>query len=73
MVWLANERHLALFPAETIVKEPHHRESLKVLLCSSDNHYTTTVLIENGITHLKSKPTLLMENASKIYFNLFVT
>ena len=28
MVWLIDERRLALFPAGTIVKDPHHRESL---------------------------------------------
>ena len=28
MVWLTNERRLALFPAETIVRNPHHGESL---------------------------------------------
>ena len=27
VVWLINERHLALFPAGTIVRDPHHRES----------------------------------------------
>ena len=29
MVWLIEERRLALFPAETIVRNPHHRESLQ--------------------------------------------
>ena len=28
VVWLINERSLALFPVGTIVKDPHHRESL---------------------------------------------
>ena len=28
VVWLTDERRLALFPAETIVRDPHHRESL---------------------------------------------
>ena len=27
MVWLTDERRLALFPARTIVRDPHHRES----------------------------------------------
>ena len=27
MVWLSDERHLALFPVGTIVRDPHHRES----------------------------------------------
>ena len=27
VVWLTDERHLALFPAGTIVRDPHHRES----------------------------------------------
>ena len=27
VVWLTHERHLTLFPAGTIVKDPHHRES----------------------------------------------
>ena len=27
VVWLTNERRLALFPAGTIVRDPHHRES----------------------------------------------
>ena len=27
-VWLTDERRLALFPAETIFRDPHHRESL---------------------------------------------
>ena len=27
-VWLTDERRLALFPAGTIVRDPHHRESL---------------------------------------------
>ena len=25
LVWLTNERRLALFPAKTIVRDPHHR------------------------------------------------
>ena len=28
MVWLTDERRLTLFPAATIVRDPHHRESL---------------------------------------------
>ena len=27
VVWLTDERHLALFPAGTIVRDPHFRES----------------------------------------------
>ena len=27
VVWLTDERHLSLFPAGTIVRDPHHRES----------------------------------------------
>ena len=27
VVWLTDERRLALFPAGTIVRDPHHRES----------------------------------------------
>ena len=27
MVWLTDKRRLALFTAETIVRDPHHRES----------------------------------------------
>ena len=27
-VWLTGERRLALFPTETIVRDPNHRESL---------------------------------------------
>ena len=27
MVWLTEERRLALIPAETILRDPHHRES----------------------------------------------
>ena len=27
MVWGTDERRLALFPAGTIVRDPHHRES----------------------------------------------
>ena len=27
VVWLNDERRLALFPAWTIVRDPHHRES----------------------------------------------
>ena len=26
--WLTDEKHLALFPAVTIVKDPHHQEFL---------------------------------------------
>ena len=57
-VWLTDERRLALFPAGTIVRDPHHRESLTrrkqdlnlrrawvLKLCSSDNHYTTAPYI----------------------------
>ena len=29
VVWLTNERRLVLFPAGTIIRDPHHRESLK--------------------------------------------
>ena len=28
VVWLTDERRLTLFPARTIVRDPHHRESL---------------------------------------------
>ena len=28
VVWLTDERCLALFPAGTIVRDPHHRQSL---------------------------------------------
>ena len=28
VVWLPDEKSLALFPAGTIVRDPHHRESL---------------------------------------------
>ena len=28
VVWLTDESRLALFPAGTIVRDPHHRESL---------------------------------------------
>ena len=54
VIWLTDERHLALFPAGPIVRDPHHRGSLTrrgqglslcrlswMRLCSSDNHYTT--------------------------------
>ena len=27
VVWLTDERRLALFPAGTIARDPHHRES----------------------------------------------
>ena len=27
VVWLTDERHLALFPAGTIIRDPHQRES----------------------------------------------
>ena len=27
VLWLTDERHFVLFPAETIVRDPHHRES----------------------------------------------
>ena len=27
MVWLTDERHLVLFPAGTIVRDPNHRKS----------------------------------------------
>ena len=50
VIWLTDERYLALFPAGTIVIDPHHRESLTSrkhakpefsICCSDDNHYTT--------------------------------
>ena len=28
VVWLTDKRRLALFPAGTILRDPHHRESL---------------------------------------------
>ena len=28
VVWLTDERHLALFPAEAIVRDPYHFETL---------------------------------------------
>ena len=40
MVWLSDERRSALFPAGTIVRDLHHRESHR----SSDNHCTTAPL-----------------------------
>ena len=49
VVWLTDKRRLALFPAKTIVRDPHHCKALtcqepKSRLCwmklrSSDNHY----------------------------------
>ena len=57
VVWLTDERHLAWFPAGTIVRDSYHRKSpirreqdlnlrrnwVRALLklCSCDNHYTT--------------------------------
>ena len=29
VVWLTNEQRLVLFPAGTIIRDPHHRESPK--------------------------------------------
>ena len=47
VVWLTDERRLALFPAGVIVRELRHREyptRREQDLNSSDNHYTTTPL-----------------------------
>ena len=56
VVWLTDEMRLALFPAGTIVRDPHHRVAAAsrvwtyaepefrlrwMKLCSSDNHCTT--------------------------------
>ena len=46
VVWLTNKIRLALFPAGTVIRDPHHYESPTRLeqglnLRSSDNHYTT--------------------------------
>ena len=53
VVWMTNERRLAIFPAGTIVRDLHHFESPTwtcpepefrlcwMKLCSSDKHYTT--------------------------------
>ena len=64
VVWLTDERRLALFPSVTTVRDPHHRESPTRLvwtcaepefslswmkLCSSDNHYTTTPHAASGL------------------------
>ena len=60
VVWLTGERRLALFPARTIVRDPHNSESptrreqdfsLSELsfrsscAVSSDNHNTTALLL----------------------------
>ena len=39
VVWLTEERRLALFPAGIIVRDPHHRES-RHAASSSYNYYT---------------------------------
>ena len=51
VVWLTDERRLGLFPAGTIVTDPHHCESPTISFrlswikfCSSDNHYTINIL-----------------------------
>ena len=54
VVWLTDKRHLTLFPARTIARDPHHRESptyheqclnlCRMTLCSSDNCYTMAPL-----------------------------
>ena len=46
VVWLTDERRLALFLAGTIARDLHHHESLtrrEQDFCSSDNHYTTVL------------------------------
>ena len=46
VVWLTNKIRLALFPAGTVIRDPHHYKSPTCLeqglnLRSSDNHCTT--------------------------------
>ena len=43
VVWLTDERHLALFPAGTIVKDPHHLES--PIRCKQENWDMTSFVV----------------------------
>ena len=56
VVWLTNERFLALFSAATISRNPHHRQSSHdvnlhmiwlcwINLCRYDSHYTTVYFL----------------------------
>ena len=83
MVWLTDERRLALFPAGIIVRDSHHRESPTRLrqavpefklsgmkLCSSDNHYTTAphnTTLQYYITILQHPNTFKLNPAALVY------
>ena len=45
VVWLTNERRLALFPAGTIARDPHHR--IRTKLCISGKHCITPLSFLN--------------------------
>ena len=82
VVWLTDEWRSALFPVGTIVREPHHRESLTrreqglsmrrslscMELCSSDNHYTTVPI---GVTFPKLDYVELTLNTQEYLPNFF--
>ena len=62
VVWLTDERRLALFPAETIVRDLHHRESLtrreqslNLRRICSDSHYTTAPHYAKNFGFLKEE------------------
>ena len=67
VVWLTDKRRLALFPAGTIVRDPHHRW---MKLCSSDKHYTTAPVesaeapVESAVESAESLPVESAEGTS---------
>ena len=57
MVWLNDERRLALFPARTIVRDPHHRKLRHVV---SRIKYLTKKYLKNNVYLPKRERKLLM-------------
>ena len=60
VVWLTNERHLALFLAGTIVRNTHHLQSLT--LCEQELNLPRTIMLQKLQPSECRVQTLLNEN-----------
>ena len=77
VLWLTNERHLALFPAGTIVRDPHHRESLssryalsRVWTCAEPEFRVSWMKLCSSDNHYTTTPQKFYSVNYRIIINL---
>ena len=79
VVWLTNERRLVLFPAGTIVRDPHHRESLtptsRVWACAEPEFRLSWMKLCSSDNHYTTAPEsteiwTFNDKGQKIYNNI---